>query len=383
MRIQERKEAVRKIHTLLWDVLVKGEYQFIYDQMPIRVAGMSLKKRVNLMLSGSHLLYRSAHTLNMPLHMQFELTNFCNLHCPQCPTGIGAVTRKKEVMEPELFENLMRQVGPYLLTASLWAWGEPCLHPRLGEMLKIANRYPFTKFISTNGQNLNDDRVIKALIDHQPDYLIVAIDGLIDETNSQFRRGATLENALEGVRKLAELKRKKGLTKPILHMRFIVMKHNEHEVEHLLRFAKQHLFDFLTVRTLSIIDQSSPDETHRPLTPENSSFCAYQYNGGERIEKEDFYCMEPFWFPTAFVDGTIVPCEQDYNAGAAMGKVSRETDFKSIWFGKEAIRMRKSIRDNIQTMSFCRNCPYRDRETTDVSIQAHIINHAVFSQDLT
>ena len=36
----------------------------------------------------------------------------------------------------------MDEVGPYLLTASLWVWGKSLLHPGLHETLRIARRHP-------------------------------------------------------------------------------------------------------------------------------------------------------------------------------------------------------------------------------------------------
>ena len=47
----------------------------------------------------------------MPLHMQFELANYCNLRCPVCPTGSKSLNRPPVSMDAELFERIMDQVG--------------------------------------------------------------------------------------------------------------------------------------------------------------------------------------------------------------------------------------------------------------------------------
>ena len=106
-------------------------------------------------------------------------------------------------MDVDLFERLINQVGPYLLTASPWAWGEPLLHPQLGDILRAIRKHKIATFLSTNGQLLNNDKILSALISEPPTYLIVAIDGLTDEINSKFRSGAKFEPALSGIRKLA------------------------------------------------------------------------------------------------------------------------------------------------------------------------------------
>ena len=272
MRTHERKSGLIRSPKLIWDILFHGRYDFVYDQMSISTNHMSVAKRLNLLKAGSNFIYRRPKPLNMPLHMQFELTNFCNLKCPVCPTGLGVLNRKPQVMDVDLFQRVIEEVGPYLLTASLWGWGEPLLHPYLSEILKAIGKYPIATFISTNGQNLDNDRVVESIIASPPTYLIVAIDGITDETNSHFRVGAKLDPVLKGVHRLAELKKERALDFPILHMRSIVMKHNQHELPQLQDFAEKNGFDLLTIRTLSIIDSKNPDAVHSGFVPDISEF---------------------------------------------------------------------------------------------------------------
>ena len=372
MRAEERTRGLLRSPRLVRDVLLDGRYDFVYDQMPMSTREMSTKKRLNLLRSGANLIWRRARAWSWPLHMQIELTNYCNLRCPVCPTGIRLVRRAPTAIDPHLVRRLMAEVGPYLLTASLWAWGEPLLHPRMGEVLQAAQGYPVAVLLSTNGQNLADDRLIDALLSYPPTYLIVAIDGLTDETNSKYRRGAKLAPILAGVRRIAELKRQQGLRLPFLHMRFIVMKHNQHEVPQLEAFARDTGFDLLTIRALSIID--APEGQHRELVPDLEQFAAYEYVGDERLRRHDYVCMEPFWFPAVFADGTVAACEQDYNAQEPLGTLSDDLSFADVWFSGRAARIRRLIRDNTDSLSFCRNCPYADRPTTDVSIEAFHLN---------
>lgn len=367
---------------LAWNVLARGRYSFVYDQMPVTMQRMSWAKRVNLFRSGGNLVYRRTRGWSMPLHIQLELTNFCNLRCPVCPTGIRAVERKPQAIDPAFFEDLIDEIGPYLLTTSLWAWGEPLLHPNLERILRAIRKHDIAILLSTNGQKLNDPKVIEALVNEPPTYLIVAIDGLTDETNTEFRKGAKLAPALEGVRKIAEIKRRKNLTHPVLHMRYIVMKHNQHEVPNLVGFARDHGFDLLTERTLAIIDASSSHDTHCSLVPDIGELRAYDYDDGARIHRSDYICQEPFWFPTVFADGTLVPCEQDFNATQTIGVLSAENTFADLWYSDRAREVRRTIRDTPEKLSFCVNCPYRDREQTDVSAKVHFLNREIDYESL-
>jgi MoaA/NifB/PqqE/SkfB family radical SAM enzyme len=369
LRRWERWEYLVRAPLKAWGLVTRGRYTLDYDFMPIEVSGMSLPARVNLLRAGLNLGYRRPRAWSWPFHMQVELTSYCNLRCPVCPVGAKELTRDPIPMAVDLFERLMVEAGPHLLTISLWAWGEPLLHPRLEQILRVARRYPAASLLSTNGQNLDDDRVQRALRQEPPTYLIVAIDGLTDETNSRFRIGAKLEPALEGVRQLAAWKKASGSQFPVLHCRFMVMEHNEHELPGLKDFAAGAGFDMVSVRTLSIID--ADEGTHRSFVPKGSEWKAYSYSAGERKRRDDFVCQRAWTFPTVFADGTVVSCEQDYNGSAPFGVLSADSTFKSIWFGETASRIREQIRVAPRDFSFCCNCPYADRPVSSCSISGY------------
>jgi MoaA/NifB/PqqE/SkfB family radical SAM enzyme len=107
------------------------------------------------------------------------------------------------------------------------------------------------------------------------------------------------------------------------------MKHNQHELPQLQEFARRHQFDLLTVRTLSIIDTDS-DVTHRDLMPDLERLQAYDYEEGGRVVRDDFICQEPFWFPTVLADGTLVACEQDFNAQQPLGELTDGVSFADL-----------------------------------------------------
>lgn len=371
MKKHERRRALLRVPRLLGEVLLGGRYSFVYDRIPITTRSLSVGKRMNLLRSGGNLIHRRLRPWSMPLHMQFELASVCDLRCPVCPAGRREVARDVSFMAPELFASVMAEVGPYLLTSSLWGWGEPLLHPQLDEILRIAERFPVANLLSTNGQRLARPDVQAALRRHPPAQLIVALDGITDESNSHFRVGAVLAPALDGVRQLAEWKRQTGAEVPVLHMRFIVMKHNQHELPQVDQFARAHGFDVLSLRTLSIIDALEPDQMVKGLLPDAREFRAYAYDADGRRRESDFVCQEPFWFPTLFADGTVVACDQDCNARLPFGRVDSSTSFRTVWHSRQAARVRRQIRDQAHTISFCRNCPYADRADSDCSVELH------------
>jgi radical SAM protein with 4Fe4S-binding SPASM domain len=363
----EQIRAIARAPLLLWEILARGRYRFSYDLMDATLHHMAVPKRLNLVRSGLNLVHRRLSPWSWPLHMQIELTNYCNLRCPVCPTGSGSLQRKPQAMSVALLERLLAETAPYLLTSSLWAWGESLLHPQLREVLELFHRFDFTKLISTNGQNLTSPGVIDALLDYPPTYLIVAIDGMTDETNGRYRLGAKLASVLPAVRELARRKAKSGQKLPILHMRTIVMNHNQHEVPALEQFARSHGFDLLTLRALSVVEQ--PEQVHQAMIPNQPDLRAYDYATNERKQRSDFVCMQPFWFPAVLADGTVVSCEQDAHAELPLGRLVEGVSFGDIWFGPEAKRVRRILRDEQMTVGFCRQCPFRDHQYTSCSFK--------------
>jgi MoaA/NifB/PqqE/SkfB family radical SAM enzyme len=367
MKAQKRLDYLLRSPRLLYSILLRGHYDFQYDMMDVHSRQMALTKRLNLIKAGMNLINRKLNPWSWPLYMQIELTNYCNLKCKVCATGRGILGRKPASIEPALFKRILDEVGPYLLTLSLFSWGEPLLHPQLAEILPMIQNRGITTFISTNGQNLDDPKVQKALIDYPPTYLIVALDGLTDQTNSEFRVGARLEPALNGVRTLAKMKRERNQQFPILHHSFIVMKHNEHEVPQLRQFAEDNQFDMLTVRTLSNID-TEDQATFNEMVPTNPDYQPYEYQNGERLVRKDFICERAVVHPSVLVDGTVVPCCQCYSGKVAYGSVADGLSFADVWCGKKAVSLRKEIINNPDNISFCRNCTFKDRPVTDCHI---------------
>lgn len=351
-----------------WRLAARGRYDFTYDGMPFQLRRLSAARRANLARAGLNLLFRRAAPWSMPLHMQFELTNVCSLCCPVCPTGLGELSRAPAFMDPALFEGVIDEVGPFLLTASLWGWGEPLLHPSLSRILAAAERHPIVTLLSTNGQQLAEPHVLEAILAHPPTHLIVALDGLTDQTNQVFRKGARLAPMLEGVSRLAEAKRATGQALPLLHLRYMVMEHNEADTARVEAFARSAGFDGVTIRTLLIVTSDTGIARHAELEPRRGEYRAYERTEARTVSRPGFRCLQPYWFPSLFADGTVVACEQDFNAERPLGTVAGTAGFRDVWYSAAAARQRRAIRaDNRRSISFCARCPFAARCTTDTS----------------
>ena len=76
-----------------------------------------------------------------------EITNNCNLNCSFC----SKVNRKKKYMSLEEYEKILNKIKDYTSYIYLHVKGEPLLHPKVIEMIKLAEKYKLKVNLTTNG----------------------------------------------------------------------------------------------------------------------------------------------------------------------------------------------------------------------------------------
>ena len=94
--------------------------------------------------------------LDIPEISSIELTNNCNLQCPNCPNA--TLTFHKGYMSEEVFEQVIKYLPPYKDdTIAVHCMGEPLLHPNLITYLKRLAEIEVNIAMSTNGILLNEE----------------------------------------------------------------------------------------------------------------------------------------------------------------------------------------------------------------------------------
>ncbi|MCB9249236.1 MAG: radical SAM protein [Ignavibacteriales bacterium] len=107
----------------------------------------------------------------MPMSFSIEPTNRCNLECPECPSGLGALTRELGLLSFENFKNWIDQIKTTGFYVQLYFQGEPFINKDLPKMLNYAREQNVYTSISTNGLLLNEKN-IDTLLENPPDKLI-------------------------------------------------------------------------------------------------------------------------------------------------------------------------------------------------------------------
>ena len=158
------------------------------------------------------------------------------------------------------------------------------------------------------------------------------------------------------------MKRARGLAKPVLNMRFIVMKHNQHEVALLDEFAARHGFELLTIRNIFFIESTSDDRTSGALAPDAdvwSSLRTLAPRGDTPAALSSAWNLSGS--PPLFADGTLVLCEQDYNAELAWAASRAMSPSATCGTARAPRAFARPSGTTRESVSFCRKCPYLDR----------------------
>lgn len=309
-------------------------------------------KTMNLLSAGSSYLLSSVSRTSvinfMPPSISVELTNKCNLKCPECPSGSGKMTRQRGFMEIEFFKHLMKEVRPYLYYTNLYFQGEPMLHPMFLSFL-TESRNIFTT-VSTNGHSLsekNSDSIVTSGLGR----LIISLDGLSQDTYTSYRINGNVGTVLEGIRNVSEAKRR-NCSKMEFEIQVLLNKANESEIPEIRKLAERAGAS-LVLKSMQLTD----NVTMGSWLPQDEKFRRYRLKNGSYIIKSSLprRCARLWFNPVVTWDGKVIPCCFDKDAQYIMGDL-KEDSFRNIWHGQKFKKFRKDILSGREKIEMCRNC---------------------------
>lgn len=284
----------------------------------------------------------------MPLAVGVELTNNCNLKCPECSSGSGRMTRERGYLNPELFKRVMKELKPYLFNTNLYFQGEPMLHPGFFSFLEYSHDTCTT--VATNGHFLSDVNCEK-IINSGLDKLIISLDGIDQETYSQYRINGNLDLVKTGIERISEVRNL--YRSPLkIEIQFLVNKLNEKQIPRVKEFAKKNKAA-LRLKSMQITEKKDVEK----WLPINGRFSRYKLKNGEYIIKNSFpnRCARLWFNPVITWDGRVIPCCFDKDAEHVMGDLNQDS-FRDIWNGPKYRIFRKSILSGRHMIDICRNC---------------------------
>jgi radical SAM protein with 4Fe4S-binding SPASM domain len=301
-------------------------------------------------------LFRLQRVFGMPTTLMIEPTNFCNLKCPLCPTGLGLIGREKGQISFEDFKKVFDQFSSYIIHLRLWNWGEPLLNKDLFKMISYAKKQGVFVNTSTNSFFLTKDNAAE-IVKTGLDEIIVSLDGASEKTYRKYRKNGSFKKVIEALQTLVAEKKRQNTKFPAIKLQFIVMKHNEHEINDAIKLAKKIGVDSIFFKTVGVMD-ISVYEPIKDYLPQNPRLRRYSFQ--TRDLRRNF--CDYLWEETTInVDGSVVPCCRDSHNGYVFGNVFKQP-FKEIWNNKKYVDFRKQVLEDKTKIPLCQGCKGSKKE---------------------
>ena len=299
----------------------------------------ALRERLNMPVK--YAAYRMATEKGpfFPDRIYIESTNYCNLKCIMCPTGLGTIKRPKGYMDMRLYRRIVDEIGPRTGSAVLHSWGEPLMHPELFEMIRYGKRAGMRMETSTNITLLNDERARKVL-DAELDVLYLALDGATKDTYQGVRVNAKWDKVLRNIENFLELKAQRGASTKVI-MQIIAMNETRAEVEEFVARWNRPEVDQVNVKHLDTWGDQVEAITAHKL-------------GGERSPMKRVPCPNLWYHAYIFWDGSLTSCERDYDIKTPLGNVA--DGVLKAWHGPAMRQLRRFHREGNFKAPACERC---------------------------
>ena len=288
-----------------------------------------------------------------PWSASVEPTTSCNLRCPECPTGMRSLSRAKGHMDVAVFKEILDKLSPDLFYLTLYFQGEPMINPHFPGMVQLARNRNIFVATSTNGHYLDDkniDLIIKSGLNH----LIISLDGLDQQTYEKYRVNGDLQVVIDGIRRLVAAKRSTHSASPFIELQFLVMRHNEHQMQQMKEFAKQSGVNKLSFKTAQVYNFNAKS-TIIPTLKERSRY-RQNPDGSWMIAKKDRNRCRRIWSSIVVTwDGKVVQCCYDKNADHQTGNILQDP-LSEIWKNQHYSAFRRQVLKNRSEIEICRNC---------------------------
>ncbi len=268
----------------------------------------------------------AAVPLSAPLTIYVEPTNRCNLSCDFCPQSLDDYedrTGKRQDMPLELWERVMGEIATLgIKSLKLYFFGEPLLHPEIGEMLRIAATVCPRVELTTNGMALTISKA-QAILDSGIHYVRISVYPYISYPM----------NVMRNVHRLWEMRG--GRKTPVICAK--VFSPSEAE---LIRPFYHLITDEIAVEGLHTIGSEFVQISQQPHDDRKA-------------------CPYPFYNLVVKSNGDVVPCCVAWEDSLVVGNV-RDQSLLEIWQGDKLARIhRLHLEGRAGELTACASCDTR------------------------
>ena len=258
------------------------------------------------------------------------------------------------MLQTNFFEETIDQLAKELTYLVFYFQGEPYLNPDFLKMVQYATSKKIYTATSTNAHYLNDTNARKT-VESGLDRLIISIDGTSQDVYQQYRVGGKLSKVIEGAKNIVKWKKELNSKTPFVIFQFLVVRHNEHQIEEVQHLAKQIGVDQVRLKTAQVYDfENDPNN----LIPQNLKYSRYKKDRSGKMKfkgSHQNHCWRLWHDPVITWEGTVVPCCFDKDAQHKLGNL-KEQSFKELWQNNAYQQFRSSVLKSRKNIDICANC---------------------------
>lgn len=330
----------------------------ILSELKFFFKGLTIRKIYNVFLVYFSyffsILFKSPKRWGYPLSLSVEPTATCNLHCPQCPSGTGELTRFRGNIDFSLYKKIIDESAPYLFNLILYFQGEPFLNNDIFNLIEYASVKKKIFTVTSTNAHFIDKKTAEKVVLSGLDKIIISLDGATQETYEKYRKGGQFETVVSGIKNLVSQRKKLNSKTPIIVIQFLVFKFNEHETAAVKKLCKELKADKLELKSAQIYDFKKNSD----LIPSIGKYSRYRKNieGEYEIKSKLKNRCRRLWEASVITNmGEVLPCCFDKDAKYSFGNI-RELKFSEINNNVASVSFRKELLHNRKQIDICSNC---------------------------
>jgi len=317
-----------------------------------------------------------------PLHIQIDVTTYCNLQCKMCyAKKIILPQENNKHLTFEQFKHIIDTIKP--LSVNMAANGEPFLNPQIFDMIKYANSKKIKTITSSNF--ILPKETIKKIIPAGLDILKISIDGHNEELYEKIR-GKNFNLLIENIKFLQQLVSETKDNKPQLRFDFVIMKDNYHHIVDFIYFSEKFGVKYIYFHPIDIreydeikkkeivegvemkeLEQQILDgiklakklkiNTNLAAIKKHFEIMKHLYSGKDSKVKRKV-CILPWMSVFINISGEVSPCCAIYPyKNISFGNIF-DNDFNNVWNSEKAKLMRDEFKKlkNYDIYEACKYC---------------------------
>jgi len=300
----------------------------------------------------------------MPKQLELEITTTCAKKCIHCEhTYWSKESQSIKQMSYDEVISILEQF-PGLRWASLVGEGSSFEHKEMKRFIRYLRDHNIMSYIPDHMCDY-DDELIEYIVDNDMEGIVLSFDGASKETYEAIKVGCKHERTIENLKKMVEMKKRKGSPFPEIMFVYIAMKNNVHEIPDFVdlvgsignreefgagsRIGIIRLLAFKQILHLQMEDipRDIIDEAYRRADKHG---ILVNFTGTNvREELPDPSCCMAWMEPYIMMDGYVSQCcavfisnNRDFIRDHSHGNVLKEK-FRDIWYSNSYKTLRYTI----------------------------------------